>query len=85
VKLVRLRRPKVICSPSYVGYRLKTNAAILLDRSHTKGKLHMGGIGEGKETKNLNVVDMPSVQREYSNLKLAKAIKGMEIGSNEED
>jgi hypothetical protein len=45
----------------------------------------MGGIGEGKETKNLNVVDMPSVQREYSNLKLAKAIKGMEIGSNEED
>jgi hypothetical protein len=34
-------------------YRLKTNAAILLDTSHTNGRLHMGGIGKGKETKNL--------------------------------
>jgi hypothetical protein len=34
-KLVRLRRPKIICSPSYVVYRPKTNAVILLDMDHT--------------------------------------------------
>jgi hypothetical protein len=30
-KLVRLRRPKIACSPSYADYRPKTNAVILLD------------------------------------------------------
>jgi hypothetical protein len=35
VKLARLRRPKIICSPSYADYRLKTNAVILLDMGHT--------------------------------------------------
>jgi hypothetical protein len=34
-KLVRLRRPKIACSPSYADYRPKTNAVILLDRGHT--------------------------------------------------
>jgi hypothetical protein len=34
VKLVRFRRPKIACSPSYVDYRLKTNAEILLDMGH---------------------------------------------------
>jgi hypothetical protein len=33
--LVRLRRPKIVCSPSYADYRLKTNAVILLDMGHT--------------------------------------------------
>jgi hypothetical protein len=32
---VRLRRPKIICSPSYVDFRPKTNAVILLDIGHT--------------------------------------------------
>jgi hypothetical protein len=35
VKLAKLRRPKIACSPSYVDYRLKTNAVILLDMGHT--------------------------------------------------
>jgi hypothetical protein len=35
VKLARLRRPKIACSPSYVDYRPKTNAVILLDMAHT--------------------------------------------------
>jgi hypothetical protein len=39
-----------------------TNAAILWDAGHTKGRSHMGGIEQGKETKNLNVVDVLSVQ-----------------------
>jgi hypothetical protein len=33
--LPRLRKPKIACSPSYVNYRPKTNAAILLDLGHT--------------------------------------------------
>jgi hypothetical protein len=36
VKLARLRRPKIACSPSYVDYRPKTNAIILLDMGHTQ-------------------------------------------------
>jgi hypothetical protein len=32
---VRLRRPKITCSPSYADYRPKTNAVILLDMGHT--------------------------------------------------
>jgi hypothetical protein len=59
LKLARLGRP---CSLSYVDYRPKTNAEILQDMGHTKGRLHMGGIEQGKETKNLNVVDMLTVQ-----------------------
>jgi hypothetical protein len=34
-KLARLKRPKITCSPSYVDYRPKTNAEILLDMGHT--------------------------------------------------
>jgi hypothetical protein len=60
VNLVRLRRSKVTCSPSYIDYRPKTNATILWDKGHTNGRSHMGGIGQGKETENLNVVDILS-------------------------
>jgi hypothetical protein len=35
VKLARLRRPKITCSPSYIDYRPKINAVILLDMGHT--------------------------------------------------
>jgi hypothetical protein len=31
LKLARLRRPKIICSPSYVDCRPKRNAVILFD------------------------------------------------------
>jgi hypothetical protein len=34
LKLGRLRRPKIVCSPSYVDYTPKTNAVILLDMGH---------------------------------------------------
>jgi hypothetical protein len=33
-KIARLRRPKIICSPSYADFRPKTNAVILLDMGH---------------------------------------------------
>jgi hypothetical protein len=35
VKLVRLRKPKIACSPSYADYSPKTNTVILLDMGHT--------------------------------------------------
>jgi hypothetical protein len=37
---VRLRRPKITCSPSYVDYIPKTNAEILLDMGHTLREEH---------------------------------------------
>jgi hypothetical protein len=58
---VRLRRPKATCSVSYEDYRPKTNAALLWDMGHTKGRSCTGGVGQGKETKTLNVVDMLTV------------------------
>jgi hypothetical protein len=42
-----------------VDYRPKTNVTILLDIGYTKERPHVGGMGgirQGKETKNLNVV-----------------------------
>jgi hypothetical protein len=50
MKLVRLRRPKIACSPSYAGYRPKKGSNIIGHGSHTKGRMCMGGIGKGKET-----------------------------------
>jgi hypothetical protein len=35
VKLEKLRRPKIICSPSFGDFRPKTNAVMLLDMGHT--------------------------------------------------
>jgi hypothetical protein len=61
----RLKTPKVTCCPSYAGYRPKTNAVILLHiGSQSKGKPHMGEIGKGKKTKNLNVVDVLTVEEQ---------------------
>jgi hypothetical protein len=37
---------------------LKKCSNIIGYGSHTKGRPHMGRIGKGKETKNLNVVDV---------------------------
>jgi hypothetical protein len=62
VKLVKLRRPKPECSPSYADNRPKTNAAIIWDTGHTKGRLCTGGTEKGKETKSFNIVDVLTVQ-----------------------
>jgi hypothetical protein len=61
VKLARLRRLKIACS--VCDYRPKTNAVILQNMGHTKGRPCMGGIGQGKETENLNVVDVLMIQK----------------------
>jgi hypothetical protein len=51
MKLLSFRKPKALCSLFYVDYRPKTNSVILWDMGHTKGRLHTGGIGKGKEIK----------------------------------
>jgi hypothetical protein len=56
------QKAKSHMSPSYVDCRPKTNAVILWDIGHTKGRLWKGGIGQGKETKNLNEVDVLTAQ-----------------------
>jgi hypothetical protein len=48
---VRLRRPKIRCSPSYVDYRLKNNYSNITGLgSHTKGRMCTGEIGKEKKT-----------------------------------
>jgi hypothetical protein len=49
------------CLFSYADYRPKTNTAILWNTGHTKERSPTGGIGQGKETKNFNVVDVLTV------------------------
>jgi hypothetical protein len=41
VKLARLRKPKLVGSPSYVDFRPKTNAVILLDMSYMLREEHI--------------------------------------------
>jgi hypothetical protein len=35
VRSARLRRPKIICSPSYADFRSRANAAMWVDLGHT--------------------------------------------------
>jgi hypothetical protein len=58
---VMLRRPKITCSSLYKDYKQKKCSNIIGHGSHAKGRLHTGGIGKGKKTKNSNVVDLLSV------------------------
>jgi hypothetical protein len=46
----------MFCLIHALSYRPETNAAILLDMGHTKGRPWTGAICHGKEAKNLNVV-----------------------------
>jgi hypothetical protein len=60
VKLVRLRRPKITCSPSYVHYSSKTNAVILLDTGYTLNR-DFRRDRERKGNQKLEWVDMLTV------------------------
>jgi hypothetical protein len=52
VKLARLRKPKIACSPSDVDFTPQTNAVILLDLGLTlKGRTDTGGLGKGRKPK----------------------------------
>jgi hypothetical protein len=52
VKLARLRKPKIVCSPSDAVYSHKTNAVILLDMGHTlRGEPSWEKEGKGRKPK----------------------------------
>jgi hypothetical protein len=40
-RLARLRRPKLVCSPSYVDFRSRANAAVVLDLGHMTRREHI--------------------------------------------
>jgi hypothetical protein len=46
VRLARLRRPKIICSPSYAEFRSRANAAMWLDLGHMTNRVHTREIWE---------------------------------------
>jgi hypothetical protein len=50
--LARLKRPKIVCYPSYADFRSRANAAMLLDLGHTPRGEHiqevLGYIGNPK-------------------------------------
>jgi hypothetical protein len=56
--------PKITSSPSFMDYRPQTNSVILLGMGHTLRGECMGGIGKGKKTLNLNVVDVLTVEEQ---------------------
>jgi hypothetical protein len=63
VKLARLRRPKITCSPSYANIDLNLMQKFYWTwDTYPKERTCMGGIGKGKEIKNLNVVDVLTVE-----------------------
>jgi hypothetical protein len=41
VKSARLRRPKIVCSPSYADFRSRENAAMWSDLDHKKKGRHI--------------------------------------------
>jgi hypothetical protein len=52
VRLARPRRPKIICSPSYVDIRSRANTTRGLDYEHMiKARAHKGGMRIGKKPK----------------------------------
>jgi hypothetical protein len=56
VRLVRLRRPTVVCSPSYADFRPRAKAVILLDLGHTlKGEHRREEWGDVENPKLENV------------------------------
>jgi hypothetical protein len=52
-KVSQAQKAKIICSPSYVDYRPKIIAVILLNTGYM-----LRGVGKGKETSNLKMFDV---------------------------
>jgi hypothetical protein len=64
VRLARLRRPKIICSPSYEDFRSRANTAMLLDLGHmTRGEHIWEVCGYVENPKqNMKVSDVPTAE-----------------------
>jgi hypothetical protein len=52
MRLARLRRPKIVYSPSYVDIRSRAQGSNAVGLgSHAKGRAHLGGMGTGRKPK----------------------------------
>jgi hypothetical protein len=50
VRLARLRKTKIVCSPSYAAFRSRASAANVVGLgSHDKGRAHKGSMGIGRK------------------------------------
>jgi hypothetical protein len=60
VRLAWLKRPKIVCSPSYVDIRSRANTTRGLDFDHMiKARAHKGGVRIGKTPKKLASICCP--------------------------
>jgi hypothetical protein len=55
VRLAWPKRPKIVCSPSYVDIRSRTNTTMGLNFEHMiKARAHKGGVKIGKTPKKIS-------------------------------
>jgi hypothetical protein len=55
-----IKRPKIVCSPSYVDIRSRANTTMGLDFEHMiKARAHKGGVRIGKTSKKLASICCP--------------------------
>jgi hypothetical protein len=62
VRLARLRRPKIVCSPSFADFRPKTNTIILMDVGPMLRGEHIQEEQEKIGNPNLKVFDVPTAE-----------------------
>jgi hypothetical protein len=62
VRFSRLRRPKIICYPSYADFIYRANAAMLLFWGHMLQEEHIWEEWGRLETQNIKVFDVPTAQ-----------------------
>jgi hypothetical protein len=62
VRLPRIRRPKIVCSPSYVDFRSRENTVILLNLDHTLRGEHIWKVWDRQKTQNVIVFDVPPAE-----------------------
>jgi hypothetical protein len=61
-RLARLRRSKIVCSPSYADFRSRENTAMFLDLGHMLRGSTYGRFGDSQESQNLKVFDVPTAE-----------------------
>jgi hypothetical protein len=72
-RLARLRRPKIVCSPSYADFRSRVNTAVLLDLGHMRRIQHIWEVWELVENPKPECVWFPhSRGTKYTNLKVTE-------------
>jgi hypothetical protein len=75
VRLAWPKKPKIICSPSYVDIRSRANTTMGLDFEHMiKARAHKGGMRIGKTPKKLDSICCP--QRRETKADTLKATEG---------